>query len=215
MYCSKCGSSLSADSAFCGKCGAPTGRRMGLTPAPPAQSAYPSATAQAAYADPAGLVASRSFVYAGFWLRFVAFVIDAFIVGCAILLLLVPLLFLTGLAANLEALAQSRGQPNPAIVGGLIAVIVLFALVAVLVRWLYHAYLESGENQATWGKQALGIYVTDLTGNRITFGRASGRFFAKIISGMIPLAIGYIMAGFTDRKQALHDMIASCLVLRR
>ncbi|HKE07258.1 MAG TPA: RDD family protein, partial [Candidatus Acidoferrum sp.] len=86
---------------------------------------------------------------------------------------------------------------------------------AIIVRWLYFAYLESGEKQATWGKQVLGLYVTDLTGNPIGFGRASGRFFAKLISNLIPLAIGYIMAGFTERKQALHDMIAGCLVLRR
>jgi uncharacterized RDD family membrane protein YckC len=57
--------------------------------------------------------------------------------------------------------------------------------------------------------------VTDLQGRRITFARASGRFFAKIITGLIPLGIGYIMAGFTEKKQALHDMIASCLVLRK
>jgi uncharacterized RDD family membrane protein YckC len=57
--------------------------------------------------------------------------------------------------------------------------------------------------------------VTDGAANRVSFGRASGRFFAKIISGLIPLGIGYIMAGFTERKQALHDMIAGCLVLRR
>jgi len=85
----------------------------------------------------------------------------------------------------------------------------------VIGQWLYSAYLESGEKQDTWGKQALSIYVTDLSGNRVSFGRASGRFFAKIISGLIPLGIGYIMAGFTERKQALHDMIASCLVLRK
>jgi len=65
------------------------------------------------------------------------------------------------------------------------------------------------------GKQALGLYVTDGEVNRITFGRASGGFFAKIITGLIPLGIGYIMAGFTEKKQALHDMIAGCLVLRR
>jgi uncharacterized RDD family membrane protein YckC len=82
------------------------------------------------------------------------------------------------------------------------------------VQWLYYAYLESGERQATWGKQALGLYVTDLSGNRVTFGRASGRFFAKFVTGMT-MGIGYIMAGFTERRQALHDMIASCLVLRR
>jgi len=56
--------------------------------------------------------------------------------------------------------------------------------------------------------------VTDLAGNRVSFARASGRFFAKLITGLIPLGIGYIMAGITERKQALHDMIASCLVLR-
>jgi len=87
--------------------------------------------------------------------------------------------------------------------------------ISLLLKWLYYAYLESGEKQSTWGKMMLGIYVTDLSGQRITFGRASGRFFAKIVSGLVPLWIGYIMAGFTERRQALHDMIASCLVLRR
>jgi uncharacterized RDD family membrane protein YckC len=62
---------------------------------------------------------------------------------------------------------------------------------------------------------ALGLSVTDMQGRRITFARASARFFAKIVTNLIPLFIGYIMAGFTARKQALHDMIASCLVLRR
>ena len=97
----------------------------------------------------------------------------------------------------------------------LVAMMFVLAAVSVLGQWLYHAYLESGEKQGTWGKQLMGLYVTDLLGQPITFGRASGRFFAKIVTGMIPLGIGYIMAGFTERKQALHDMIASCLVLRR
>ena len=60
----------------------------------------------------------------------------------------------------------------------------------------------------------LGLKVTDLAGNRITFARASGRFFGKILSGMI-LGIGFLMAGFTARKQALHDILAGCLVLRQ
>jgi uncharacterized RDD family membrane protein YckC len=59
------------------------------------------------------------------------------------------------------------------------------------------------------------VYVTDLNGRTLTFGRATGRFFAKIVSGLIPLGIGYIMAGFTEKKQALHDMIAGTLVLRK
>jgi uncharacterized RDD family membrane protein YckC len=75
--------------------------------------------------------------------------------------------------------------------------------------------MESSSHQGTLGKMALGLIVTDLEGRRINFARASGRYFAKIITGLIPLGIGYMMAGFTEKKQALHDMIASCLVLRK
>jgi hypothetical protein len=86
-------------------------------------------------------------------------------------------------------------------------IILVFVIVSVLAQWLYHAYLESGEKQATWGKQVLGLYVTDLIGNRVTFGRGSGRFFAKTVTGMIPLGIGCIMAGFhgTQAGSARHD----------
>jgi uncharacterized RDD family membrane protein YckC len=84
-----------------------------------------------------------------------------------------------------------------------------------VLQWLYYAWMESSEHQATLGKMALGLIVTDLDDRRVSFARATGRFFAKIISGLIPLAIGYIMAGFTEKKQALHDMIASTLVLRK
>jgi len=214
VYCSKCGTNLAADAAFCGSCGTPAGRAASLNPVPVAPPIY-SAGARTPYADPAGLVVSRGFAYAGFWVRFLAYFIDRVILGLAILALFIPLLFLTGLAGNLETISRSHGRPDPAFVGSLIAVALEFVLIAVVVQWLYHGYLESGERQGTWGKQAMGIYVTDLTGNRISFGNASGRFFAKIVSGMIPLGIGYIMAAFTERKQALHDMIASTLVLQR
>jgi uncharacterized RDD family membrane protein YckC len=80
--------------------------------------------------------------------------------------------------------------------------------------WLYFALQESSERQATIGKRALNIYVTDMYGRRISFGQATGRYFSKIISSLI-LGIGYIMAGFTEKKQGLHDMIAGTLVKRR
>jgi uncharacterized RDD family membrane protein YckC len=80
--------------------------------------------------------------------------------------------------------------------------------------WLYFALQESSERQATLGKMALKIYVTDLQGRRISFGQATGRYFGKILSTLI-LGIGYMMAGFTAQKQALHDMMASTLVKRR
>jgi uncharacterized RDD family membrane protein YckC len=81
------------------------------------------------------------------------------------------------------------------------------------VNWLYEALLTSSSWQATVGKKILGLKVTDEVGNRISFGRASGRYFAKILSSML-LFIGYIMAAFTDRKRALHDMLAGTVVRR-
>ena len=164
----------------------------------------------------AGFSTTQSVTYAGFWLRFVAHLIDGLILSVGILALVIPLLFLTGLAATVERLPRhSHEPPSPTAIMAIISLLLTFAAVAVLLQWLYFAYLESGEKQATWGKQALGLYVTDGAANQVSFGRASGRFFAKIISGLIPLGIGYIMAGFTEKKQALHDMIAGCLVLRR
>jgi uncharacterized RDD family membrane protein YckC len=79
-------------------------------------------------------------------------------------------------------------------------------------RWLYFALMESGPNQATLGKQAFGLKVTDDYGQPITFGRATGRFFGGAVSNII-LGIGYMMAGFTERKQALHDMMANTCVV--
>ncbi|MGC4090180.1 MAG: RDD family protein [Polyangiaceae bacterium] len=79
--------------------------------------------------------------------------------------------------------------------------------------WLYFAIMESSPRQATVGKLALGLAVTDENGRRIGFGRATGRYFAKIISSII-LLIGFMMVGWTARKQGLHDLIAGTLVYK-
>ena len=86
-------------------------------------------------------------------------------------------------------------------------------LAGLMVSWLYSALMESSATQGTLGKMALGIIVTDMNGDRITFGKATGRFFGKIISSLI-LCIGFLMIAFTDRKRGLHDMIASTLVVK-
>jgi uncharacterized RDD family membrane protein YckC len=154
--------------------------------------------------------------YAGFWLRFVAYLVDSFLLGFAVLALFIPFFFLMGGVAMLESLSHvGHGTLEPEQLTAVLSLVFALIGVSIIVSWLYFAYLESGEKQATWGKQILSIYVTDLSGNRISFSRASGRFFAKIITRLIPFWIGYIMAGFTERRQALHDMIASTLVLRR
>jgi len=97
----------------------------------------------------------------------------------------------------------------------LMGFIFLAATATLVFTWLYHALMESSEWQATLGKKALGLVVTDMAGQRVSFGRSTGRHFGKIITNMVPAFIGYIMAGFTEKKQALHDMMAGCLVLRR
>ena len=153
--------------------------------------------------------------YAGFWLRFVACIIDGFVSGLAFLVLLIPLFILTGAGAALSKIGSGENiSDDVAAFLGLGFIFGFFGIIF-LVSWLYHALSESSSWQATLGKKMLNLKVTDMTGQPISFGRASGRFFAKIVTGMIPLMIGYIIAGFTEKKQAIHDMIASCLVLRK
>jgi uncharacterized RDD family membrane protein YckC len=137
-------------------------------------------------------------VYAGFWRRFAALLIDALLVGVV--------LFLIG--ALIGVVVGASGDDD---IGDGWSTLVD---VAGFAGWfIYFALMESSSRQATVGKIALGIEVTDLEGNRLSFGRALGRNLAKIISALI-LYIGFIMAAFTKRKQALHDMIASALVVK-
>jgi uncharacterized RDD family membrane protein YckC len=151
--------------------------------------------------------------YAGFWLRFVAWLIDSALVSIVLGALCIPLAMMTGIGAGLRGFHPER-EPDPALIVAFVSSLWIFILIAVAGAWLYYAYCESSEWQATPGKKVLNLVVTDLEGNRVSFGRASGRYFARLVTNLIPAFIGYIMAGFTERKQALHDMIASCLVLR-
>ena len=80
--------------------------------------------------------------------------------------------------------------------------------------WLYEAFMTSSPWQATVGKRVLGIVVTDMEGRRLSFGRATGRHFAKWLSSMA-LGIGYIMAAFTEKKQGLHDFVAGTVVVEQ
>jgi uncharacterized RDD family membrane protein YckC len=88
------------------------------------------------------------------------------------------------------------------------------ALIVLLALWAYYAFMESSPCQGTVGKLVVGIKVTDVHGARISFPRATGRFFAKILSAL-PLYTGFLLAAFADRRQALHDMLAGTVVMRR
>jgi uncharacterized RDD family membrane protein YckC len=159
-----------------------------------------SAVVPAAVPVPASATA-----YAGFWLRLIAWIIDELILNAALLLVAVPL----------APMFFHRG-PFHQPVGRSEAVVFFFWFLSLsfIGIWLYFALFESSTWQATPGKRALGLFVTDIQGRRISFPRASARFFGKILSSML-LFFGYLMAGFTAKKQALHDMLADCLVLRR
>jgi len=152
--------------------------------------------------------------YAGFWLRFVAYIIDGFVLGAGFFAIILVLLMVTGLGSAVSGIHSGEDIGEAfALVG--VASIFLGIGIAIVGGWLYFAMMESSSWQGTLGKRALSIEVTDMAGQRISFGRASGRHFSKIITNLIPFAIGWILAGFTERKQALHDMIASCLVVRK
>ncbi len=139
--------------------------------------------------------------YAGFWRRFAAYLIDSMVIAFA----------LTNFASLLSRQLVVSITNAQTLNTYLATAIVVMSL---LLTWAYYSGMESSPLQATIGKLVVGIYVTDLQGQRISFGRATGRWFGKIISGAI-LLIGYLMAGFTEKKQALHDMMARCLVLMK
>ena len=216
MYCSKCGGVMADGAAFCSNCGQAFAVAAAVARAPMMSSsvAAPLVGGMAAVPAYAGYAAVPRVEYAGFWLRFLAFLIDNAVMGIGFVLILIPLIFLTGLGGFISEIHPDEDM-NDVGIFMLIGLLFLAATVSLLLTWLYHALMESSEWQATLGKRVLGLVVTDMAGGRVSFGRATGRHFAKIITNMVPAFIGYIMAGFTERKQALHDMIAGCLVLRR
>jgi uncharacterized RDD family membrane protein YckC/Tfp pilus assembly protein PilE len=142
-------------------------------------------------------------LHAGFWRRVVAWVIDGLILSPICVAAYLGVAGSAAVPAGLEA----DGLP-------VFRVLPSWWLIWLLIPWLYFSLCESSRWQATPGKLALGLRVTDEYGGRIGFGRATGRFFGKLVSGLI-LDIGYLLAGWTERKQALHDLMAGCCVVRR
>lgn len=144
--------------------------------------------------------------YAGFWLRFVASCID----GC---ILFVPQLFIT-FAIDFATTALLPWLPKWG--QGLVSLGV-DTMIYYMMMIPYFAAFESSSLQGTPGKLALGLVVTDMDGNRVSFWKALGRSTGKAFSDMTIFCffVGYLLAGFTPRKQALHDLMSSCLVLRK
>lgn len=134
--------------------------------------------------------------YSGFWIRFAAYVIDSVI-------LLIPTLLVSFLYRATIPADDSFAW---------LVELIDFSM-TLTIWWVYVAVLHSSVWQATIGKKLLGMKVVDYAGNRISFGRATGRYFAGFLSAIL-LCIGFIMVAFTKKKQALHDKLASTLVVR-
>ncbi len=171
---------------------APSGYASPVDPLPMAQ---PVATGRVAVDD--------SFENGGFFARAAAFIIDAII--------LIPIQAIVGAILGGIMGAMMGGVPQTE--EGLLRFQLVIQVGVVIVVWLYYALQESGGHGATFGKRALGIAVTDLNGDGITFWRATARHFSKIVSGLI-CGIGYLFPFFTQRKQALHDIIAGCMIIK-
>ena len=150
-------------------------------PPPPVWNAQPAGQSQVAYG--------------GFWIRLVAYIIDAIVLSVVV-----------GVIASIMGFnifdPESAASYDPTL-----------NLVSVVIGWLYFALMESSERGATLGKMALGLRVVSNSGQRLSFLNATGRYFAKILSAII-LCIGFIMIAFTERKRGLHDMIAGTLVVK-
>jgi uncharacterized RDD family membrane protein YckC len=214
MYCSKCGANVPDGAVFCSACGQPTG---GVAAGQPGAAApAPQAAAVPAYAPPAQVVwqapALPAVAYAGFWLRVVAFIIDAIVLGFVRWIVFLP--FAASMGLGMRGIFMGHPPSRPEDLFPMFGMIARLWMVLTVLNWLYFSLFESSGWQATLGKKALGLEVTDLAGRRISFGRATGRFFGKYISAII-LFIGFIMAGFTEKKQALHDILAGTLVIRK
>ena len=142
---------------------------------------------------PPATVLKSDVAYAGFWRRFLAYLIDAtFLFGVGSLI---------ALGVLMVAPYDLRSLLN-------------IAPVSALVGWAYFALMESSPARGTLGKMALNLYVGDLHGDPISFRRALARYLLKFLSSLL-LGLGYVAAAFSPRKQALHDLLAGTLVLRK
>lgn len=203
IFCSKCGAQNADMAQFCQNCGLTLS--TGLAPA---QAAAPAM----AYAQPPVVCApAASSAYAGFWIRVLAFILDRIVVSIAA----APFYFALVLPSLLRIIheAQNNGEPSPEMIFSIIGGASMFLVLVFVGYWLYEALLTASSWQGTIGKRVLRLKVTDEAGNRISFGRSTGRFFAKILS-YVTLWIGFIMVAFTDKKRGLHDILAGTVVVR-
>jgi uncharacterized RDD family membrane protein YckC len=197
MYCPGCGTAAELGQGFCVQCGAKLER---ISSTNSVGSTVPSSSGRPIALEERGREQERLDEprYAGFFRRTVAYAID-----CVLAIVLV-----CGVAA-IVIIGFYRKYYDTDVKTDIKYLTYLFSCLSF---WIYYAGFESSRLQATLGKLAVGIKVTDLSGRRISFERATGRMLAHILSG-VTFYVGYVMAAFTRKRQTLHDIIAGTLVL--
>jgi uncharacterized RDD family membrane protein YckC len=207
-YCAECGRPYQAyelstvgSVAVCSLCRPTVMQRMNLNPFQPAAQPYTQPFTQPVMAG------GRR--YAGFWIRFVARIIDALLVGIVSSIILIPLAFL-GIGG--VSMINTRDPATAlAALPALIGVIGITSILRIALFAAYEVYFVSTRG-ATPGKMALGLKIIRADGGQVPVGLATGRFFAQFLSAFI-LYIGYIMAGFDVEKRSLHDRICDTRVI--
>lgn len=186
MFCQHCGSKLLIGAQFCPACGTPSQDKQPVSPSQPKER------------------------YAGFWRRSAALLVDS-------MLFLGVTVWLSARFLDMELLDQVILGEGPADDLDLALLAGQWFAYALAIQLLYATYtivLHASRWQATMGKQIFGIKVTDMAGHRITLGRSVGRYLATWLEGLT-LGFGYLLAGFSQRRQALHDMVSGTLVISR
>jgi uncharacterized RDD family membrane protein YckC len=203
MYCRECGNQVNPKAEICTSCGV-----RPLNSNKHCQSCGAETKPQQEMCVQCNTLLTHSAKterYSGFWLRFFAAFIDGIIITIPMMIIGIILFFVV------MGEAMMYGYYDDSEMVGFQAVLYLISFV---IGIIYIAGMHSSKWQATIGKRMMGIKVTDLNGNRISFGRALGRFFGTYLSALI-MYIGFLMAGFTQKKQALHDMVAGTLVVKK
>jgi uncharacterized RDD family membrane protein YckC len=195
QVCSNCGNPALPDGKFCLFCG----DVLAEPPQKASTIADPSNPKNAH--EEAG---SEPPEYAGFWLRVWAGAIDVTLEALAALVITV----IVGFAMKVIGGHFGLSPITSSYVTG-----IAFILVLTIGAWLYCAFSESSDHRATLGKRIVGLQVVTASGDRLTFGQATVRHFMKFLS-LFTAAVGFMMAGWTKRRQALHDMPSDCVVIR-
>ena len=200
MFCQRCGASIEGTPSYCPNCGAPVAAATAVAAAIPAAGGFGGALATPA----------PSVVYAGFWRRCGAFILDGVLLN--VVTFPISMMFMLPMTASMRAMRSDDYSPEQ--FASFIGVYLMLAGVSTVICWLYSALMIASVRQGTVGMLALGLTVTDLKGQRLSFARATGRYFATLVTGFT-IGIGYLVMFFNERRQTLQDLIAGTVIVRK